>query len=268
MSYSSYESCPKCAGKAAPGAVALLKVLITKYPYTRSMGIYNCRYIAGTRTLSNHSCGCAIDLGIPVQSGGRARTDLGNPIVQFLDSISTEIGLTEQIYNRVRYDRKSPRGRYYGGAHPHYDHIHLSITKAKGQSLTASYLAGIAGLSTPSTGGDDIMLGLSIGSAGDPVSSDPRGKALQAFLVGQGFDLGDFGPNDDGVDGKPGDVTRKAFHDWKVGKAGITSATSGGDGVVGAYEYAAMLAGGQTAPEGDYADADHDHKATVTVNLK
>lgn len=154
MSYATYESCTKCAGQAQPGAVALLKYLLLKYPYTKSLGIYNCRTIGGTSTLSNHACGCAIDLGVPMTSSGGPRADLVDPIVRFLGSISSTIGLTEQIYNRVRYSQAYPNGRYYGGASPHYDHIHMSIAKAKGLSLTFDQIVAVAG--QPTQGDNDM----------------------------------------------------------------------------------------------------------------
>ena len=40
-------------------------------------------------------------------------------------------------------------------------------------------------------------------------------KDIQTFLKGLGYDLGDFGPNKDGVDGEIGDKTTAAINHWK-----------------------------------------------------
>jgi hypothetical protein len=126
--------------------------LIHKFPYVKSMGIYNCRSVAGSSTLSQHSCGRAGDPGIPTLAGGAADTSLGHPVVRFLDQYSTEFGIVEQIYDRVIYDAASPRGRHYGGVHPHRDHVHFTQTPGKATSLTAAQIVSIV-----ETGEGDIM---------------------------------------------------------------------------------------------------------------
>lgn len=252
MTYASYERCYSCSGKAQPGTVALLKYLLVKFPYTRSMGIYNCRNVAGTSTKSIHSCGRALDLGIPTLSNGRANTTLGHPVVRFLDQYSTELGIHGQIYDRVRYDRRSPRGRYYGGAHPHYDHNHVEQTLAKATSLTYADIVEIAG--SPVGGEEEMLYGLDIGKTGEASLPDaPAHRVLQAFLVRQGQDIGAWGSNKDGVDGKPGDDTRSGLHNWKIAN-GITSATSAGEGKIGDYEMAAIYASGGAAAAPDLSD--------------
>lgn len=253
MTYAPYERCYSCSGKAQPGTVALLKYLLVKFPYARSMGIYNCRNVAGTSTKSIHSCGRALDLGIPTLSNGRANTALGHPVVRFLDQYSTELGIHGQIYDRVRYDRNSPRGRYYGGAHPHYDHDHIEQTLAKATSLTYADIVEIAG---PPAGGEEMLLyGLDIGKAGEDSKTDPNPGygVLQAFLVRQGQNIGAWGPNKDGVDRKPGNDTRKGLHNWKIAN-GITSATSAGEGKIGDYEMAAIYASGGAAAAPDLSN--------------
>lgn len=256
MTYASYERCYSCSGKAQPGTVALLKYLLLKFPYARSMGIYNCRNVAGTSTKSIHSCGRALDLGIPTLSNGRANTTLGHPVVRFLDEYSTQLGIHGQIYDRVRYDRSNPRGRYYGGAHPHYDHNHIEQTLAKATTLTYADIVEMAG-DPVAGGGEEMLYGLDIGKPGENSKPDaPAHRVLQAFLVRQGQDIGAWGDNKDGVDGKPGDDTRKGLHNWKIAN-GITSATSAGDGKIGDYEMAAIYASGGAggaAPDlSDYA---------------
>ena len=89
------------------------------------------------------------------------------------------------------------------------------------------------------------MLGLDIGRLGEPsVSTDLRVGTLQAFLVAEGFDLGEWGDNGDGVDGAAGDDTRRGFIAWK-NREGLTGSKSAGEGKVGSYEDAALLRSGK-----------------------
>ena len=93
--------------------------------------------------------------------------------------------------------------------------------------------------------------GLDIGTKDEPSVDDPRVGTLQAMLVAEGYDLGNFGPHGDGVDGSAGNVSRSAFHNWKIDH-GITTGTSAGSGKVGDYEAAAMLVsrGGANGEDG------------------
>jgi len=43
------------------------------------------------------------------------------------------------------------------------------------------------------------------------ISFDPEVEKIQKILVKKGYDLGKFGPNQDGVDGKMGSLTKKAY---------------------------------------------------------
>lgn len=156
MTYWQYQRCYSCSGRAQPGTVALLKYTLERFPYATSMGIYNCRNIRGGSSLSIHSCGRAMDVGIPTLSNGRANTELGHPIVLFFDKYSSEFGIMGQIYDRVRYDRGDPRGAYYGGAHPHYNHDHVEQRSEKATTLTRAEIISIAG--PPTTGGSDMLL--------------------------------------------------------------------------------------------------------------
>lgn len=168
MTYWSYQRCYSCSGKAQSGSVALMKYTLEKFPYARSMGIYACRDVRGGSSLSIHACGRALDVGIPVLSTGRANTELGNPIVKFFDQFSTQFGIMGQIYNRVRYDRGDPRGAYYGGVHPHYDHDHVEQRSEKATTLTYAEIVSIAGPATPTSGGSDMLL--KKGSTGQAVA--------------------------------------------------------------------------------------------------
>lgn len=208
MTYWSYESCYSCSGKAQPGTVALLKYLLVKFPATRSMGIYNCRNVAGTSTRSIHSCGRALDLGIPTLSNGRANTELGHPVVRFLGEYAEQFGIHGQIYDRVRYDRRSPNGRYYGGSHPHYDHNHIEQVLSKATSLSYADYVAIAG---DPAGGADMLL--QKGSKGQAVA---EAQKMMAEAFGQ--DNGSWSP----FDGKSA-FDGKAFSAGEDGSFGDTA---------------------------------------------
>ena len=181
----------------------LLKYILLKFPYAKSMGVYNCRNVAGSTSLSQHACGRACDIGIPVLSNGAANTALGYPIIRFLYEFSTEFGIVEQIYDRVKYDDATPMGRYYGGVHPHNDHDHTTQSPAKALSLTFDYMVSVAGSPTPQ--GEDMLL--QKGSKGQEVAelqkmlAERYGQSNGAFTPYPGksaFDGQAFASGEDG----------------------------------------------------------------------
>jgi peptidoglycan hydrolase-like protein with peptidoglycan-binding domain len=46
-------------------------------------------------------------------------------------------------------------------------------------------------------------------------SKEQKVKKIQQFLVDNGYDLGDYGDNEDGVDGEYGGLTRKAVKEFQ-----------------------------------------------------
>lgn len=274
MTFQGKQSCTKCAGKAQPGTVASLKYINTRFPQTGSLGIYNCRNIAGSTTKSQHACGRAADVKIPTFSNGRANTAIGNPVVLFLLEFSTELGITEVIYNRIIYDAKSPKGRYYGGVHPHYDHIHYTQTQAKATTLTFSSIIAFAGQPTTGPQGEDPMLGFTIGklkdpsvggSVGDPVGD--QAQALQLALIKRGEKLPQFG-----ADRFAGDETRNALRSFQSKNGISTTHPEYMTGTVGPHTHASLYAvagagGGISAADVDAKVATHaKQKASATVH--
>lgn len=262
---SPYERCLACVGSAQPGARAMMAYwLEVSRPVGTSMGIYNCREVRGSTFLSQHSCGSAVDLGVPAISGS------GHPTMwAFLNRLAPyckRLGVQHIIFARKVWSAsRPPEGATYNGVHPHWDHTHLELTRAAAQGLTLATLRSVLGtsnLNTPTIplpppvhAGEDIMLGLDVGRRDDPVVREPRVGTLQAFLVDAGF-LSDVSE----VDGAAGNKTRSALNLWKQ-SVGITSALSGGEGVIGSWEYARMMgAGGGTGtpgpqgPKGDKGD--------------
>lgn len=79
------------------------------------------------------------------------------------------------------------------------------------------------------------------------ISYDPNVEKIQRILIKRGYDLGKYGPNNDGVDGKLGPLTRNAIEQEfgiKIKRKGISSKES-------ASEYGAILVGGLDNRTGD-----------------
>lgn len=207
-------------------------------------GTLSCRYIGGTSSTSFHAHGIAKDDNPSKNRYRRAsgliqwgrQTDMPKAMVEAIEAIRTVSGHRvfewggrwSNIKDPMHFELDLYRSQLLTG-------INLATLPAGAWSRYNQWLAG--GL--PPTGGNDPMLGLDIGKIGDPVVESLEAATLQKLLIDRGQDLGEWGPNGDGVDGRAGDDTRRALNRWKT-SAGITSATSGGEGRIGPYEYAAL----------------------------
>jgi hypothetical protein len=128
------------------------------------MGIYNCRSVRGSATTSLHGEGRAYDLGWPMVNG--RGTASGEEVVRRLGSQGRRLGIQCIIYNRKIYSATSPRGRNYTGVHPHYDHLHIELTRASGAQLNLATLRDVLGSTRvveptqptdPPVTGDDVL---------------------------------------------------------------------------------------------------------------
>lgn len=155
MSFATRTPCLSCSGYAKPGTRDTMGYLLLRFPVSFSMGIYNCRPVAGSSTLSKHACGRAGDSGIPTLVGGAPNHAEGDPLVRFLIEHSSFLGLEEVIWARIIYDRVSPGGRVYTGVHPHNDHGHWAQTPTASSTLT--YAALVAELGDPQPTQEDSM---------------------------------------------------------------------------------------------------------------
>ena len=79
------------------------------------------------------------------------------------------------------------------------------------------------------------------------ISYDPNVEKIQRILVKRGYDLGKYGPNNDGVDGKLGPLTRSAIEQ----EFGIKIKNKGSDSKEPSSEYGAILVGGLDNRTGD-----------------
>ena len=146
-SFAKWEGATGCTGSASSGARALLAWISREYPEGRSMGIYNCRQVRGAQAHSIHSEGRALDWGMPMV-GGKGSPQ-GHAIVQRLARHGLRLGIQSIIYDRKIWSASSPNGRNYLGVAPHYDHLHIELTRNAARHLNVATLDAVLGTSTP-----------------------------------------------------------------------------------------------------------------------
>lgn len=138
MGFASYNVATRCTGRAAPGARALMRYVLASVDGARSLGIYSCRPVRGGGTRSIHSEGRALDIAMPMV-GGKGSPE-GMALVELLRTNAGRLGIQCIIYNRRIWSARSPgkRGRRYRGVHPHYDHLHVELTRTAGARLNVA----------------------------------------------------------------------------------------------------------------------------------
>lgn len=132
----------RCSGGPQPGARALMAAILDAYGKhgARSAGIYNCRKVAGTNTLSLHAEGRALDVAFP--GSGNA---YGSQLATVLTNNANALGIQQIIWDRKAW-RPSTGWKPYRGASPHTDHLHIEMYKAEAGALTKpAAAAGLAG---------------------------------------------------------------------------------------------------------------------------
>lgn len=171
MIWADWTGCTKCASGPAPGARHFLAWFQEEYPQGRSQGIYNCRVVADTSTLSIHSCGRAIDCWLPYVDG--QANPAGHEIVRRIGPHGKRLGIQTVIFDRTIWSARSPHGRPYTGVHPHKDHLHVELTPAAGEKLNLTTLRSVIVDSTT----EDDEVGLKFGDR------SPAVGALQLHLA-------------------------------------------------------------------------------------
>lgn len=131
-----------CTPGPQPGAVDLANALLHRWQPegAYSLGIFNCRTIAGTSTYSLHAEGRAFDLGIPES----ARPRLGDAVISQLLLLQQPI-VQRVIWWRQVYDLESPGGRAYSGSDPHVSHLHIEVPWDVAGGLSEPQIAELLG---------------------------------------------------------------------------------------------------------------------------
>lgn len=144
-SFAPWQRATDCSGSARPGALALLAYLRSEFPSGKSLGIYNCRRVRGSVVPSIHSEGRALDWGVTMVNGKGSPE--GHEIVKLLASQGSRLGIQAIIYDRKIWSNASPNGRSYTGVAPHYDHLHIELTRNAGEKLNLATLYSVLGSS-------------------------------------------------------------------------------------------------------------------------
>jgi hypothetical protein len=121
-------------GTLTPAAKKCLEVVINKFGRNSfpSIGTYNYRTIAGSKSLSQHAHGNAIDFHVPTSQGIATPEGkkLGNQVKDFLLQNSEELDIQLVIWYREDWDRRNNfKKSSYGGRHPHMDHVHVDFVR-------------------------------------------------------------------------------------------------------------------------------------------
>ena len=109
-----------CAAGDQPGTQKLLQLLLDRYPGTRSSGIHNCRNVGGSKALSLHGEGRAVD----IRPASRAQ---GDAIAAWALANASALNIQEIIWYRRIWSAVYPNKgwRDYHGVNPHVDHVHI-----------------------------------------------------------------------------------------------------------------------------------------------
>lgn len=132
MGFPSWDPATHCTGSATQGAQALMRFIIERYDSkgAGNWGIYNCRSVRGGSDTSLHAEGRALDVGFPLGDPD------GDDLLKRLLRVPGRLGIQAIIYERRIYSALSPDGRPYTGVAPHYDHLHIELTREAGARLT------------------------------------------------------------------------------------------------------------------------------------
>ncbi len=249
----------------ADAIVALEMALQAGSYMPRSAWAYNFRGIGGaTCTCSNFGRCSLHGNGIAIDIDPRLNPLIRTSTFRWSDTAFTpqQIALIEGMLNTKGEALWDWGGRW--GSIKDYMHFEANVDPGS----TDVDWTTVPGETEGETGVDMWLHGLDIGTKDEDSVDDPRVGTLQAMLVAEGYDLGNFGPHGDGVDGSAGNTTRNAFHTWKIDH-GITTGTSAGSGKVGDYEAAAMLVSGSGTDGEDGEDgADGLSEAEVKGLIK
>lgn len=137
-----YESAPlwnggrSCGGSLRSGSKALGRELLTRFAQVKSIGGYSCRRnTADGARMSVHGTGKALDVFVPTRSG-RANSEQGDAVANWLVANAAEIGVQLIIWNRSVWRSNGSNEKPYGGPVPHIDHLHVELTEHAARKLT------------------------------------------------------------------------------------------------------------------------------------
>jgi murein L,D-transpeptidase YcbB/YkuD len=184
------------------GTLEIQHQLLSRIAGTTNGGLYVCKEIKGSSTLSFHSIWQAGDVMVPSQT---AETPQGLAVVGILMKYSTELDIQRIIHGKKTWDPK--RGWHaYTGSDPHWNHVHWEVNHF-GAARSAAQVAKIFGGKTinpaPSKGTLADIASMIASARTKVLKKGSKGKevqVLQLILRGHGHNVtidGDFGPATD-----------------------------------------------------------------------
>ena len=226
-----YEGASRCSAGPMPGGKALMAWALEEFGDEGifSLGIFNCRPVRGGTTTSLHGEGRADDLG--VRNHQNRSQPVGEEVLRRLAAVGRDLGVQCVIYARRIYSQQSPNGRPYKGVAPHWDHLHVELTKHAGATLTLARCRELLGTGAPTAGTPGRAPVSAAGLAVDGKPGPATWRAVQQSLNTTGANPrlkadGDPGPatiralqmrthhlvgQPKRADGKPGPLTWKAL---------------------------------------------------------
>ena len=156
MAFPTWEPATRCTGSATPGAQALMRWIIEGYGRlgAQNWGIYNCRDVVGGATTSLHGEGRALDVGFAVGDPDGDRL-----LARLLKAVG-RLGIQAIIYERKIYSAQSPKGRPYTGQAPHWDHLHIELTREAAQDLTFATVRAVLSPVKRTAGSRSLRIGM------------------------------------------------------------------------------------------------------------
>lgn len=147
--FAPWDAATRCTDGPGKGSTALMKVLLQRHPKGKSLGIFNCRSVRGGSTTSKHGEGRALDVGFPMKNG--RGSDAGYALVNELlkGETAVDLGIQAIIYDRKIWSAKDVNGRPYTGVAPHYDHVHIELTRSAAANLTEAKIKAVLGGTKP-----------------------------------------------------------------------------------------------------------------------
>jgi hypothetical protein len=128
-----------CGGGILSGTDILRDYLYAHFPQTYEIGGYSCRPINGNPSkMSVHATGRALDTMLALDDG-EADNDAGDPIGNWLIENAEAIGIQYVIWDLYTWQAERPdgaKGKPYGGAHPHHDHLHIELSVERADEVT------------------------------------------------------------------------------------------------------------------------------------
>lgn len=95
-----------------------------------SLGIFNCRKIAGSPDWSVHAEGRAVDLEV-----GWPPSEVGNELLAAITAAAPELGVQRVIFNGWIHDVYDPHGRPFDDGGAHSTHLHVEQSWAGAHDL-------------------------------------------------------------------------------------------------------------------------------------